>query len=104
MANASIYENYVVVSGLTASSFDLAIYADAGGGRGGINGFQIRVSEDSDCLLGDVDLSGTVDFSDIVPFIGILSGDSFQCEADIDESGEVNFLDIVPFIAILSGS
>ena len=55
------------------------------------------------CLLGDVDVSGTVDFSDIAPFIAVLSGGGFQCEADCDESGVVDFSDIAPFIAILSG-
>jgi hypothetical protein len=55
-------------------------------------------------LLGDVDLSGTVDFLDITPFIGVLSGGTFQAEADCNESGGVDFLDITPFIAILSGS
>ena len=56
-----------------------------------------------DCLLGDVDLSGTVDFLDIQPFIGVLSGGTNQCEADCDQNGTVEFLDIQPFIAILSG-
>ena len=58
---------------------------------------------DQEFLLGDVDLSGTVDFLDISPFISVLSGGTFQAEADCDQSGEVNFLDISPFIAILSG-
>jgi hypothetical protein len=59
----------------------------------------------SEVLLGDVDLSGTVDFLDITPFIGVLSGSGIpnQPEADCDESGVVDFLDITPFIAILSG-
>ena len=71
----------------------------------------VRISEvtvelvgGSEVLLGDVDLSGTVDFLDITPFIGVLSGGTFQAEADCDESGDVTFLDITPFINILSGS
>ena len=56
-----------------------------------------------DCILGDVDLSGTVNFLDIAQFITILAGDGFQCEADIDQNGVVDFLDIQPFITILSG-
>ena len=55
------------------------------------------------CLLGDMDLSGTIDFLDIQPFIAVLSGGTNQCEADCDQSGMVDFLDIQPFIAILSG-
>ena len=56
-----------------------------------------------DCILGDVNLSGTVDFLDIAQFITILASDGFQCEADIDQNGVVDFLDIQPFITILSG-
>lgn len=59
---------------------------------------------ESSVLLGDVNLSGTVDFLDIGPFIAVLSGGTFQAEADVDLSGGVNFLDIAQFIAILSGS
>ena len=53
-------------------------------------------------MLGDVDLSGRVDFLDIGPFIALLSSGGFQEEADIDGSDVVDFLDIGPFIAILS--
>ena len=53
-------------------------------------------------MLGDVNLSGTVDFLDISPFIGVLTGASFQTEADCDENGMVDFSDISPFIAILA--
>ena len=54
-------------------------------------------------LLGDVSLSGTVDFLDIAPFIAVLSSGGDQAEADCNEDGMVDFLDIAPFIAILSG-
>ena len=53
-------------------------------------------------LLGDVNLSGAVDFLDISPFIGLLTTGTFQFEADINGDGEVNFLDISPFIQILA--
>jgi hypothetical protein len=53
-------------------------------------------------LLGDVNQSGTVDFLDITPFIGVLSSGMYQAEADIDGNGMVNFLDITPFISLLS--
>ena len=53
-------------------------------------------------VLGDVDLSGAVDFLDIGPFIELLSSNGFQDEADIDRSGVVDFLDIGPFIGLLS--
>ena len=53
--------------------------------------------------LGDVNLDGAVDFSDISPFITLLSSGVFQAEADLDESGVVDFADIAPFIEALSG-
>ena len=56
-----------------------------------------------DCVLGDVNMDGIVDFFDIQPFIDVLSSPMFQCEADIDGDGEVTFFDIQPFIDILSG-
>lgn len=45
----------------------------------------------------------TVDFSDLSPFIAVLSSGQFQVEADVDGSGVVDFSDLSPFIAILSG-
>ena len=52
-------------------------------------------------IVGDVDLSGEVDFSDITPFISVLASGEFQFEADTDQNGVVDFLDIAPFIALL---
>lgn len=57
-----------------------------------------------DVLKGDVDLSGTVTFLDINPFIMVLSSNGFQAEADCDCDGDVDFLDIQPFIDILAGN
>ena len=53
-------------------------------------------------LLGDVNLDGSVNSSDISPFIAHLSAGTFSDEADIDRNGVVNFLDISPFIVLLS--
>ena len=52
-------------------------------------------------LLGDVNLDGVIDFSDIPAFIAILQSGGFQAEADCDLSGTVDFGDIPAFIAIL---
>ncbi len=57
--------------------------------------------QDGSGLLGDVNLDGDVDFSDIPPFIALLSSGGFQVEADTDQSGDVNFADIPAFIEIL---
>ena len=53
-------------------------------------------------LLGDCNLDGVVNFSDIDPFIQVLSGGEFLAEADFIEDGVINFLDIAPFIVALS--
>jgi len=53
-------------------------------------------------LLGDVDMDGDVDFSDIPAFIGILSTGDYLDEADCNQDGIVNFSDIPAFIAILT--
>jgi len=55
-------------------------------------------------LLGDVNQDCSVNFSDISPFIAVLTTGGMQAEADIDQNGTVNFADISPFIAILSGT
>ena len=54
-------------------------------------------------LMGDVNLSGTVDFFDISSFISLLASGTYQSEADFSTDGVVNFLDIAPFIATLAG-
>lgn len=53
-------------------------------------------------ILGDVNLDGVVNFSDIAPFIELLTFGMFQAEADIDGSGVVDFADISPFIGLLT--
>jgi hypothetical protein len=68
-------------------------------------GFTGSVSgADPDVLLGDVNLDGMVDFSDIQAFIAVLISGVFQAEADIDQSGTVDFMDIPGFIEILIGN
>ena len=53
-------------------------------------------------ILGDVNLNGVVDFSDIAPFISLLSMGTFQEEGDINDDGVVSFSDISLFIGILA--
>jgi len=59
---------------------------------------RISVITEIPVLLGDVDMNGTVSFSDIPPFIALLQTGAFQAEADVDLNGVVNFADIPPFI------
>lgn len=69
-----------------------------------INGFDLEaVATTGGVLLGDVDISGVVDFGDIPAFIALLQAGGFQLEADCDESGTVDFGDIPAFITILMG-
>ena len=55
-------------------------------------------------LLGDCNLDGVVDFSDIVSFIEVLQSGDFLNQADCNQDDVVNFLDISSFIGILAGS
>lgn len=55
----------------------------------------------TEILLGDVNRDGVRDFSDIAPFISVLSAGGDQLEADIDMNQVVNFSDIAPFIQLL---
>ena len=54
-------------------------------------------------VLGDCNLDGEVDFSDIDRFIEILIAGDFLDQADTNEDGVVNFDDIASFIVILIG-
>ena len=55
-------------------------------------------------LLGDVNVDGVVDFSDITPFILAQLSGVFQEQADCDLSGDITFDDIPPFIVILNSN
>lgn len=57
-----------------------------------------------DIVLGDSNLDGIVDFSDIPAFIEILTNGTFLEQADVNQDGEVNFSDIAGFIDILIGN
>ena len=95
---ASLY-SLMEPTGLVVSFSDVFV----GPGTGPI-AFSIELeAEIEPPLLGDMDLSGEVNFLDISRFIMRLTTGTFQVEADIDQDGEVNFLDISPFIRILVG-
>lgn len=56
-----------------------------------------------DCLLGDVNLDGSVNLLDVTPFVDLVTAGTFQCEADVNEDGAVNLLDVNPFVGLLGG-
>ena len=58
---------------------------------------------DGEFLVGDVNKDGLVNFSDISPFILVLSSGQYQEEADANEDSIVSFADIVNFIMLLQG-
>ena len=59
--------------------------------------------DESEVLIGDVNLDGVVNLLDISPFIDLLLSGGYSVEADINGDGAVNSLDIDPFIEILLG-
>lgn len=92
-------------STLVGGSFAYYSHQNSGGGASStLSNFEIVVATFGTVLLGDVDLNGVVDFSDIPAFISVLIGGEFQVEADADQNGVVDFSDIPPFIAILIAS
>ena len=103
---SSALDDYVAnYSTLVGSSFAYFAHQNSGGGTSStFSNFEIAVTTTGTILLGDVNLDGVVSFSDISPFIAVLTVGGFQDEADINQSGVVDFSDISPFLAILSGS
>jgi len=55
------------------------------------------------CLLGDANQDGAVNLLDVTPFVSLLVGGGFSCEADANEDGVLDLLDVGPFIAIING-
>ncbi len=55
-------------------------------------------------VLGDTSGDGTVDFSDIGPFVDVLIAGGFSNMADTNCDGAVDFSDIASFIDILTGT
>ena len=74
---------------------------DSNGSLFNMNWFA-TVSPEPEFPLGDCDHNGVVDFSDMGPFITILSASVYLTEADMNEDGVVNFSDIGLFISALS--
>ena len=89
----------LVISAGTEISFSAELLIDAYS----LNSFTVEVVG-AEPLLGDANLDGMVDFSDIASFISILSMNEFLDEADIDRNNMVDFSDIGPFIGILAGT
>ena len=54
-------------------------------------------------ILGDMNQDGSVNFSDILAFIRILSFGSFLVEADLNEDGVVSFKETSLFIVFIGG-
>ena len=80
---------------------DFFVGATVGGAN---NGGYARVFVSQIILLGDCNLDGVVDFSDIAPFVEILQAGSFLVQADCNQDDAVNFADIPAFIEILIAS
>jgi hypothetical protein len=57
----------------------------------------------SEVLLGDINLDGRVNLSDIAPFVNLVTSGTFQAEADINGDGSVDLLDVSGFVSLLSG-
>ena len=54
-----------------------------------------------DCLKGDVNLDGVINFADVQPLRDLLTDGVFQCEGDVNSDGLVNTFDISAIGSIL---
>ena len=88
-------EAVIVVTGSDDRALD--------GGYDAIGNYRLTLAVGG-VLLGDANVDGTVDFSDIAPFIAILSTNGFLAQADVNQDNLVDFQDIAVFINILAGS
>ena len=68
-----------------------------------VNSLQAQETGFENVLVGDVDLSGSVNFGDIPAFIFVLQNGIYTPEADANLDGFLNFTDIPAWICILSG-
>ena len=70
-----------------------------------LNAVAFMLGEDpTPLLLGDVNLDEEVNGLDVDPFVGLVTGGTFQAEGDMNGDGEVNGLDVDPFVAAVVGS
>ncbi len=103
---ASFFDGHELPESFSLSDFTIGTGTISGNNPEGSR-FVLQYTIDSieiqAIILGDVNQSGEVDFSDIAPFIAILSSGGFQDEADVNEDGAVNFMDINSFIGLLLG-
>ncbi len=63
----------------------------------------VSLSSTSATLLGDVNLDDVVNGLDVDPFVGLVTGGTYQAEGDMNGDGEVNGLDVDPFVAAVVG-
>lgn len=66
-------------------------------------GIIVGTAIQAEVVLGDVNLDGAVNLLDISPFVDVIQGGTYQCEADINQDGLVNLLDVGAMVNILSG-
>ena len=74
------------------------------GAFSGINGITFDSAIGTPFLLGDCNIDGVVDFSDISSFIAFLASKDFLAQADINQDNFIDFDDIGPFITLLSNN
>ena len=53
-------------------------------------------------VLGDINLDGEVDLTDVQPFVDRLTSGVYQPEADINSDGIIDLLDVQPFVSLLA--
>lgn len=68
--------------------------------------FDVRIDNISiatGCLIGDVNMDGSINLLDVAPFVDLIASGMFQCEADTNQDRLLNLLDVAGFVEILAG-
>ena len=102
-----VFETIETTIESAAGDFDVVLNFDEVGSNSGGPLFNLNslsvVSPESAVLLGDCNLDGVVNFSDIPALVNILLSGVYVQQADCNEDEVVNFSDIPSFVGILTG-
>ena len=91
------------INGDGVADFIVGTFSGRANNQGFVRVFVSRITA-ARTILGDCNLDGVVDFSDIPALIEVLQTGIFLDEADCNQDGTVSFEDILPFIEILAAA
>ena len=101
---ADLTRDPIIVPANTPITFSPIAATSGGPSSIGLQEIILHVKTDTEPLLGDVNMDGSVDLLDVAPFVQLLTNGQFQIEADVNQDGEVDLLDVGPFVDLITGA